>query len=136
MELTNTENRLAELFEGLVPNIGKADTVAGEIVRAINRITYRYYNDGDQIGIGYGKQTCNPAARYLMNFSGEVEKKVCELWGVYSEHVYEKRLHALEDAVLKYLEENPNLKTTENKDDMIEYLIDDDMKSDEDEEEW
>ena len=28
----------------------------------MSRIGYRFYNDGDQLGIGYGKETCNPAA--------------------------------------------------------------------------
>ena len=38
-----------ELFDRYVPACGKADTIGGEILRAINRIVYRYYNDGDTI---------------------------------------------------------------------------------------
>ena len=53
-------DRVNTRFEELVPLEGKADTLAGEIVRAISRIGYRFYNDGDQVGVGYGKQTCNP----------------------------------------------------------------------------
>ena len=46
-------NRVNTRFEELVPLEGKADTLAGEIVRAISRIGYRFYNDGDQVGVGY-----------------------------------------------------------------------------------
>lgn len=28
----------------------------------MNRISYRNWNDGDHIGVGYGRETCNPAA--------------------------------------------------------------------------
>ena len=68
---TTVEKKLNALFEELVPASGKADTVAGEIVRAITRIGYRNWNDGDHIGVGYGKETCNPAARYLSAKCGE-----------------------------------------------------------------
>ena len=68
--MTPTEKRISALFEELVPASGKAATVAGEIVRAINRLAYRNYNDGDHVGVGYGRETCNPAARYLMEKCG------------------------------------------------------------------
>ena len=38
-----------EFFDKYVPINGSADTLGGEIVRAINRIVYRYYNDGDTV---------------------------------------------------------------------------------------
>lgn len=47
MALTATETRINELFEELVPPQGKADTVAGEIIRAVCRLHYRNWNDGD-----------------------------------------------------------------------------------------
>lgn len=54
-------NKIDALFEELVPASGKADTVAGEIIRAVCRIGYRWFNDGDMVGVGYWKETCNPA---------------------------------------------------------------------------
>lgn len=36
-------------FKALVPREGKCDTIEGELLRAINRIIYRYYNDGDHL---------------------------------------------------------------------------------------
>lgn len=63
--MTKNEERINKLFKELVPETGKADSLAGELVRAMSRIGYRFYNDGDQLGIGYGKETCNPAGRSL-----------------------------------------------------------------------
>ena len=39
--------RLGKTSSGLIPPIGKADSMAGEIARAANQIVYRYLNDGD-----------------------------------------------------------------------------------------
>ena len=61
--MTAAEQRINALFEELVPASGKADTVAGEIIRAVSRIIYRNYNDGDHVGVGYGNETCNPVSR-------------------------------------------------------------------------
>ena len=55
-----------ELVRLLVPDSGKAETQAGEIVRAMNRLLYRDYNDGDKFYEGYGLETCAPAAAFLM----------------------------------------------------------------------
>ena len=68
--MTAAETRISALFDELVPASGKADTVAGEIIRAVNRIAYRNSNDGDHVGVGYGNETCNPAARYLGEVAG------------------------------------------------------------------
>ncbi len=65
--MTKNHERINQLFEELVPASGKAENLAGELVRAMARIGYRWYNDGDQVGIGYGRETCNPAARFLIH---------------------------------------------------------------------
>ena len=135
--MTATENKISELFEELVPASGKADTVAGEIIRAISRIGYRNYNDGDHIGVGYGRETCNPAARYLMKFDDEkINDAIGEIWGVYSDEIYDAGLAELETAILDYLEEHPELKTTKNNEDMWDYRTDEDEDDSEDEEDW
>lgn len=53
------------MFDALVPGSGNADNLGGEILRAAERIAYRYYNDGDRAGEGYGRETVNPAVRFL-----------------------------------------------------------------------
>lgn len=144
--MTATETKISALFEELVPASGKADTVAGEIIRAVSRIAYRNYNDGDHIGIGYGNETCNPAARYLGEVAGvRVKQAIVDMWGVGDDSRYDKAVEVLEEAVLEYLEQHPELKTTVNSADMLDYrnhLEDrDDTEDDEDdyyedEEDW
>lgn len=58
-------DELSALFKKLVPSNGPDETVEGEMVRAMNRIIYRCYNDGDVIGRGYGKETVDPSAKWL-----------------------------------------------------------------------
>ena len=53
------------LYSKLVPDSGKADTLEGECLRAIHRIIYRYYNDGDYWWNGYGCETAGPAVTFL-----------------------------------------------------------------------
>lgn len=135
------EAELSRLFDELVPLSGKADTVAGEIVRAISRIGYRYYNDGDRIGVGYGKETCNSAARYLkVKCGGEIAETVDAIWGIVSDRVYEVVLGILEKDVLDFLEAHPELKTEKNTEDFWQYLdseedVDDEWDEEEDDEE-
>ena len=55
--LSETDDaKFDELFDKYVPACGKANTLGGEIVRAINRIVYRYYNDGDTVDRYYGNE--------------------------------------------------------------------------------
>lgn len=137
--MTSNEQRINMLFERLVPESGKADTVAGEIVRAMARIGYRWYNDGDQLGIGYGRETVNPAARYLAKkCSYEVAKTISEAWEIYDETAYEKKLNKIMAAVLIYLDAHPELEQAENTEDMWEYRdeYEDVDRDDEEEENW
>lgn len=137
---TTLENKINRLFRELVPASGKADTVAGEIVRAVCRIGYRYYNDGDRIGVEYGKETCNPAARYLIAKAGEdVARIVAEIWGMWDDDAYKIGLASLEQAALDYIERNPELKRTPNAEDMWDYrdeYEDRDDSDDDEEEDW
>ena len=48
--MTKNEDRINKLFKELVPDTGKADSLAGELVRAMSRIGYRFYNDGEPAG--------------------------------------------------------------------------------------
>lgn len=133
--MLNTD-KIDALFDELVPFDGAADTVAGEIVRAASRIGYRYYNDGDQIGIGYGKETCNSAARYLLrNSSKEIREAVLSIWGIASEKIYEQQLEELVNIVVEYIEQHPELKEQRNYNDMLDYSEPEDF-DDEDEEDY
>ena len=126
MENENPEKRLEDLFDQLVPPSGKADTVVGEIVRAAMRIGYRSFNDGDHIGVGYGRETCNPAARYLMERAGDVVEQIIadELWGETDSQRYDAALAEMNCAVVEYLDEHPELTSTPNNEDMWDYRDD------------
>lgn len=120
--MTTAEQKINALFSELVPVSGKADTVAGEIVRAVSRISYRNYNDGDHIGVGYGKETCNPAARYLLKNGGdEVAVIVRGMWGMEADSLYDKAVEMLEESAAAYIEQHPELKATPNSEDMWSY---------------
>lgn len=140
IKMTATEERIGVLFEELVPDLGKADTVAGEIIRAISRIGYRFYNDGDHIGCDYGNETCNAPARYLMELNDKrMNQILCDMWGMYNEHIYEGLLDQLEKEILVYLEAHPELATTENDVDMWSFFNkseDEDYDRDEDDEDY
>lgn len=72
-----------DLYNILVPASDSADTVAGEILRAINRIIYRRFNDGDIAGQGYGRETVNPCVRYLYSLCSS-STKVTAKYRMYS----------------------------------------------------
>lgn len=134
--MITVNDKLHELFEKLVPGSGKADTVAGEIVRAVSRIQYRAWNDGDHIGVGYGKETCNPAARYLLEIGEkDMREAVCKMWGEFSDDRYDEALNELIDATLYYLEKHPELEQTANSVDMWDYFNEDEDRDDWDDEE-
>lgn len=134
--MTAREEKINSLFDELVPASGKADTVAGEIIRAISRIGYRNYNDGDHVGVGYGKETCNPAARYLMSRTNlDIADVLSYMWGEEDDGEYRSLLATLEETVIAYIEQHPELKTTPNSEDMWDYR-DETEDVDDEEDEW
>lgn len=139
MSITKNEERLNTLFEELVPFSGKAESLAGELVRAASRIGYRYFNDGDQLGIGYGKETCNPAGRFLMKKApDEIGDLVAALWGTYSESAYEAVLDIMIGRLADYIESHPELRSqpTEDMWDFRDAGEDVDDSWEEDEDDW
>lgn len=116
--MAGKQERIVELFEELVPASGKADSVAGELARAANRIGYRYLNDGDMIGVDYGNETCNAAARYIkVHSSAEIGKMIDGLWGFAGlDSTYSMMVDQMCQAVADYIDGNPQLRDepTEN----------------------
>ena len=135
--MTKNDERLNALFEELVPMEGKAESLAGELARATSRIGYRFYNDGDHLGIGYGKETCNPAGRFLIKKAPkEIGDLVAALWGMFSEDGYEAVLDILVGKVADYIEANPDLRKQPTED-MFDYYdrnedVDDSWEDEED----
>lgn len=119
--MTENDRKLDALFNELVPRIGKADSLAGELVRATGRIGYRWFNDGDLIGVGYGKETCNCAARFLIvHGNKEIQTLVTSLWGLNNYSAYGRILDHLVGEVVSFIENNPNLRSLPTED-MFDY---------------
>ena len=105
--LSETDNaKFEELCDKYVPAWGKANTLGGEILRAINRIVYRYYNDGDTIDWYYG-------GNYnLLRACDTFLKAYCPAYHSLSninELDYEKNLCDRLKKVFDYLVANPNV---------------------------
>lgn len=60
------EDAIEILFKKLVGPSGPAETEEGELVRAMMKVMYRNYNDGDYFFKNYGVETAGPAMIYLM----------------------------------------------------------------------
>lgn len=116
------------LYDKLVSPASPAESVAGELLRAAGRIVYRYYNDGDRVGVGYGKNTCNAAARYLLALGNKGIKQAVRIIKKTPEVGYEDALLSLQDAVVAYLKEKPQLFEEKNEKDMWEYRKDSDCR--------
>lgn len=91
-----------ELFEKYVPSTGTANTVGGEILRAMARIIYRFYNDGDMVGVGYGNETVNSSNRYLCDTVPGY--KSLDGFAEWAEDDYEARMLDNHVTVFEYLQ--------------------------------
>ena len=122
----------AAMEERLMPPSGKAETVAGEIIRAADRIHYRWWNDGDKINVGYGKETCNGTARYLEKIRGS--EFPVEVWnGSLGEDAYTEFTEKLVAEMYAFIKAHPELETTPNSEDSRMDFIDNDLDREEDE---
>ena len=122
MYMSENDQLLEKLFDELVPRSGKAESLAGELVRATMRLSYRFYNDGDRIDVGYGKETCNAAARFLLKHADDaVIGIVQKLWKASTYDSYQHHLDCLVGAVAKYVNDHPELRKQETED-MFNYF--------------
>ena len=109
-------------FRRLVPQSGSCNTLRGEVLRAANKIDYRLYYDGDKVGSGYGHQTCDPAAHFLIKKLGGNPKfgftKTFQnlLGGNYglSKERYKKLVKRMVDRIDRYMLSIPETPNTED----------------------
>ena len=129
------EDALEALFEEFVPSSGPADTVGGEIVRAINRIVYRWNNDGDQIGFDYGVETVNSSYEYLIEKDIIIDKFDDYLYDSssnFGSDDYDEFLDQLMKQVLDTLYNRPDLFDEKNEDNSrsgYTYSVEEDTES-------
>lgn len=97
-----------EMYSKYVPPMGKADTVLGEIIRAVSRVCYRYYNDGDHFDEGYGVETAGSPAVYLMKHQPvkELGDAVAKGEGQYFDPDYEYAIRNIEQALINLLHDD------------------------------
>ena len=116
-----------DVFELLVPDSGKADTVAGELWRAIARLEYRFFNDGDKFYEGYGRETAGSSAVYLMKeFDDLFYDYLVDMVGA-GDSDYERCIEQMKDEAFNYLKSSPEFFGTPNEHDSRsskEYNID------------
>lgn len=122
----NVESELNTLYERYVPPSGKCDNLAGEIVRAFTKITYRFFNDGDMVCRDYGVETCGAPYNFLC--------KKCENENIISENLaklkndsfnnneieYEDTLNIIAENIIHLIGTHPEWINTETED-MWEY---------------
>lgn len=109
---TDENKRRDQIDDLLIPNSGKCETKAGELMRALQRLLYRKWNDGDMFYCDYGLETCASSAAYLMDEStGHIYDILRDIMDDLSEDDtrYDKALKAVEQALIKYLYNNPEL---------------------------
>jgi len=138
-------NRLSEKY---MASSGKSDLVIGEICRALCRIGYRYLNDGDKLGLGYGRETVNPAMRYLLAkipskyipaYSIDINDEGSMAYSYVSDSDYEVWLESLFGFCVIYIIKNKESLLVKNTEDMFDYRdakLDVDVDPEEDEEEY
>ena len=113
------------LYDKLVKGSGKSDTVEGEILRAVNRIIYRWGNDGDYFWKGYGAETAGPAISYLVNSSmiPQIIQSKFKAWESNNDgEDYDiKELEDLLAIALEYIEGKDESQYSKNTEDMFDY---------------
>ena len=108
---------IGDMYERFVPWSGKANTIGGEIVRAISRICYRYYNDGDTVARYYGSNY-----NYSWACDDFLEQYVVGYKSMKSvpEHMFEDILCANFNHIAEWLKENEQLFETNNETDCLD----------------
>ena len=136
----NGNEYLNKLIDKYVPANGTADTKLGELLRCYNQIIYRFNNDGDQVGLGYGNETCNPPLRCLLAFGVPIDENFADILDNnnpgFDDRDYSRILTHFAEDLEKYVKANfEKLATTENTEDMWDYTEYTDSNWEEEEEE-
>jgi hypothetical protein len=118
LEMRNTYH-----FSRLVPNSGSSGTIEGELLRAINRMVYRYYNDGDEIGSDSGPSSAHafltegdhPLRQQMQDIFNQVSGPRVPLSttrALHQEKIYVRQFVTALELILDYIEQNPTLTTS------------------------
>ena len=122
MDLNTTQ--FSSLFDELVPGVGPADTIAGEIIRAVNRLVYRAWNDGDMFWQDYGIETVGPVYMYLhsLDLQNDSFYRVLDALDALEGKEFDDYYYLLQDlidATVDLINDNSLLKAMRNDDDCL-----------------
>ena len=112
-------NKFDEITNKYMPTIGEGETMASQIVTAVNKLIYKWYNDGDVFdNTGFLSGWVNDLSSYANWIDKHTEKAGKILIGIfncYNEDDYERLLKKLADTLLeeKYLEEQNKIEKVE-----------------------
>lgn len=118
----NNDWQFEHLFDVLVPDNGKCDTLAGEIIRAINKIEYRWFNDGDRFNEDYGIETCGQPAYFLADYIYEPDDEapfrdiLLNVDTDDDDEEYEKMIEELKAKASEFLKAHTDVLATETSD--------------------
>jgi len=132
------DGKLQTYFDKLVPPSGNSQFLEGEMLRAINRIIYRSYNDGDYFYQGYGAETVGPAMAFLTNHREipiEIRRQIIDIEREAVGSVdknYEDYLYQIAEIILDYLD-SKNGEFTPSTADLFDYNSEYDSSEEDDE---
>lgn len=115
---------LAEVFyDALVPETGRAETIAGEMIRAINKIGHIYYETQEPYFSGEGLDIAGSSAVYLSKINRALETLLIRIYPeqylitTNKDKSYKNFITTLELRVIQALQENPDLILVRNQSD-------------------
>ena len=116
-------NRLVELM----PMMGKSDTVAGELIRAVSKLGYDFYNNG------MGNNTSG--AVNFLEAKGAIDRRTWSsiydytrgalYQGRYEGDSLQVAMESMVDQTVEFILANPELETQANTEDMFDYSEED-----------
>lgn len=113
-ESASVDDQLTHIFEALVPPQGKCDNLGGELVRAMMRLLYRDYNDGDVFYEGYGLETCAESAAFIIDMVNDDTFDIDQMfWNTEMDQLKDDRytaaLHDIAENLIIYLKNRPEV---------------------------
>jgi len=120
-QISESDKPLDTAFDLLVPKEGKADTLAGELVRAINHLLYRALNDGDVFYEGYGIETCGDCVAFICDKLPDLEGDFEDIaMRTLDGNNYVKVIRVIANEIIDRICEDSELISTANTEDMYD----------------
>lgn len=123
-----------EMYDKYVPGCGKADTIGGEILRAINRIIYKFYNDGDTVARYYSSSRNHSFG--AETFLSKYVPTYVPMRAIVEDEAFEEAACSNLKRIIDYLRETPGLFELKNFDDFLDLSPYEEWVEDWEEEDW